>query len=933
MQRMTRALGQIEPQIGLVEAPVTNAGEAPLANGSSNAVAAVGQAQHTALASSTSASSSSLSSALPITLELVTFAAQCHTTRRKTTPPQPHTQTPSDAIAASAHAADSPPAMPASALGGDAAAALTVTPESAASAASASTVAAASVPVESAASSHSASAGAVAAVPSADASSADSSSSAAVPPKHAKQKPAAGAGKFKSKVKGDADLAFLDSLLRKEAEEAERKAAKERKKREKAMAAAAVPKQPASASAAAVGASSSSAASMLQPPASSSSSASASDKHLAEALVDLQLASASSASARAPDLPLDSLAEAAVVSTGGSSSAPATAPVAKKKKKNKKKGATSTTGGSAAAESEVNGDGTEEASATAAVDPAPAAPSAELDATAEPAVSDDASTVVAAGEEEVVAPAAPLPPRKQQRVHRVEDEEEWSIVLPASKGGGGGKQKQKAAASAQPQQKQKSATTASAAAGAKKPSQSESAAVASSPSVSSAAAASPLPPASTLLSAPAFLPSFPRLLTAFASHRQGQQEDAQELLHVLCENVQREWNAWIGPIRRQAGYSTAASSVSASSADSAAADGDWSEIGKGSRPIKVVSNLAFDHTPLSALFCGRVRSQLTVQNRAQDTMSFQPFWSLHLEINDDRDAAPALSNGDKGHSKHRRKTQQMSVERALERYMCPSSIEGYRKRGGGGGGASGQTSGSGHGYGYDQPQTAKATHMHALDSHSLPRILVLHLKRFEQHERAGGSSGHRTMLSKSLKHVRFHRRLHLPASYLGTAAATTSSSPAGPSGVSYNLCSVVVHHGHSMAGGHYTAFVRDGSNTEQARESPVPQAATDASAANRTAAASKSQKHPQHSQGKGGKQAQASKRKSVDSDNDSSDDEHDGSSHHAASQASDEIDRDVWYHCDDTRITPVAAHTVYAQQAYILLYVLDEQAMQVQAKR
>ena len=68
-----------------------------------------------------------------------------------------------------------------------------------------------------------------------------------------------------------------------------------------------------------------------------------------------------------------------------------------------------------------------------------------------------------------------------------------------------------------------------------------------------------------------------------------------------------------------------------------------------------------------------------------------------------------------------------------------------------------------------------------------PMVLVLHLKRF-----AYGGYG-----SKITKHIEFAPTLTIPLSDDGGGASAN-----------YELCGVVVHHGHSVHSGHYVAYVK-----------------------------------------------------------------------------------------------------------------------------
>jgi ubiquitin C-terminal hydrolase len=72
--------------------------------------------------------------------------------------------------------------------------------------------------------------------------------------------------------------------------------------------------------------------------------------------------------------------------------------------------------------------------------------------------------------------------------------------------------------------------------------------------------------------------------------------------------------------------------------------------------------------------------------------------------------------------------------------------------------------------------------------HTLPKVLVLHLKRFS----------YGNMFGKITKPIQFGAELLLP------------SSASGDKKVKYELYGVVVHHGSSTHSGHYIAYVKVG---------------------------------------------------------------------------------------------------------------------------
>lgn len=518
--------------------------------------------------------------------------------------------------------------------------------------------------------------------------------------------------------------------------------------------------------------------------------------------------------------------------------------------------------------------------AVAAVDPIPV----ESATAANPV----AHTAIAAADDETAsAKPSTFLSKKQSRVTRVEDEEEWTPIIDGA-GGKGKKKNNKVQPSSNKPSQQPAQTT-----------QKKSLAPATSAS-SSTSSSTVTPPVVAPLGPPPtsspFLPSFTHLLRAFHSHKQGQQEDAQELLQILCENVQREWTTWIG--KNGGPASSSPSSTMSDLSDQTNAD-DWSEVGKGSKTIKVVSNLSFAPSPLSRLFCGRVRSQLSVASRSTDTMSFQPFFALHLDIDEQTETMTESNYHNDTTStskKHHHRKKPFTIEKALERYMCPSEIEGYRK-------SSAPAYQQVDAYGYPIVHTTRALHMHALDSHALPRILVLHLKRFEQ--LGGGGIGGVGRTVKSTKHVKFSSRLTLPGKYLSTAASTNAHAHAA---AHYDLVGVVVHIGHSMAGGHYISYVRD-----RTLEPTTSKSITTTPIA---ASADHKSKKTRSTTSKG--------RTSFPSDEEESQDEDDHQSSAQAGTGAPSSAREIWYQCDDSRITPLPAHNVYAQCAYLLFYTIVE---------
>lgn len=526
---------------------------------------------------------------------------------------------------------------------------------------------------------------------------------------------------------------------------------------------------------------------------------------------------------------------------------------------------------------------------------APASPILEpTQPPAEPSSTDASSSSSSSNSTSTIRP---LP--KSARVHRVQDEEEWIIHVKPSKHNKKQNQPQKKQDKHKQQQQQSTKQAA--------PVNQTQPASTSVPIASSQPSASAPPP-----SYPSLLPSFPHLLRSFR-HRHSttnSHEDAAELLHLLCENLQQEWikarnnkNVELDQIMKQIVKEnkemqneedqTSIYDLDFSATDDSSpvtADDDWTDIGKGSKAIRVSSRVTFDPTPISRVFCGRLRAELAVGSSSSSSsssaaaartstqsMSLQPFWMISLDIQpgyEEEQQQPQKQTKQKtiGSATITRPppSKPMSVERAFARFMHPSEVVGFRKRGT----PAPSSSSYDYGYGYSgssySTPSHRALHSHSLDPHSLPLVLVFQLKRFEESHSTTTGFAVSPRWIKNETHVKFYDCFKLVENIIipinsnnqNANSATTndkkklgmpSSSTAVPT---YDLTGVVVHHGHQLHGGHYTAYVKD--HSADVAESD----------------------------------------------------------HSADSSSS----PSTWFHCDDTRITPVAAHTVFAQQAYLLFY-------------
>jgi hypothetical protein len=271
--------------------------------------------------------------------------------------------------------------------------------------------------------------------------------------------------------------------------------------------------------------------------------------------------------------------------------------------------------------------------------------------------------------------------------------------------------------------------------------------------------------------------------------------DAQEFMSFLLDELHEELLHLAGPNGSQ---------VDRMNDDNN--DDDWSEMGKKNRKRVVAANIEFRSSVVSRMFGGRLRSMLLRHERnLSDSISYQPFFTLPLDI-----ASPSCT----------------SLQAAFTQFMTAETLEGLTRR-----------SGSG----------VRASQQITLSS-PLPECLIVHLKRFTIDWEYTGRA------VKIEKHIGFTSSLTLPGHYMhGSAATPTSSS----SGVTYQLRSIVVHHGAQIAGGHYTSYVRSSSSSAPTNTPPMANAPTN---------------------------------------------------------------EEIWYHYDDSTVRRVPTADVYRQQAYLLVF-------------
>ncbi|GBG66673.1 hypothetical protein CBR_g66808 [Chara braunii] len=248
------------------------------------------------------------------------------------------------------------------------------------------------------------------------------------------------------------------------------------------------------------------------------------------------------------------------------------------------------------------------------------------------------------------------------------------------------------------------------------------------------------------------------------------QEDAQEFLSYCLDCLHQELlmlqeeeegsGSTVG--RDGAGAVRAARQSSASSEVIAGMhdEDEWETVGPKNRTA-VTRTHEFPETALSSIFGGQLRSEVRTQG-SKPSATVQPFMLLQLDI---------MPESVK------------TVEDALHHFTARETLDGYKTKG-----------------------RAEVPASKSVRILQLPRVLVLHLKRFSYDAQGVG---------KVHKMVRFplnltlHRDLLVPSSVtVGTGGISGSHREVRQ----YELVSIVSHHGKDAATGHYTTDAKQGDN-------------------------------------------------------------------------------------------------------------------------
>jgi len=188
----------------------------------------------------------------------------------------------------------------------------------------------------------------------------------------------------------------------------------------------------------------------------------------------------------------------------------------------------------------------------------------------------------------------------------------------------------------------------------------------------------------------------------------------------------------------------------------------WCEVGKGQKTSTVTNpDILKDQveTMISKYFRGTLRSELHKEGSGGHiSATFQPFQCLQLHIDDQRVS---------------------KVEEALANFFCEEHIDGLKNE--------------------KNNLNIKARRSYKLQL--LPKVLVLHLKRFCFDPVRGQPV-------KLSQRITFPAQLRIPTSVMSHTLKSQSSNGAGPTYI-YSLFSAVFHHGQHITSGHYTNFCRD----------------------------------------------------------------------------------------------------------------------------
>ncbi|KAK9918617.1 hypothetical protein WJX75_005398 [Coccomyxa subellipsoidea] len=229
-----------------------------------------------------------------------------------------------------------------------------------------------------------------------------------------------------------------------------------------------------------------------------------------------------------------------------------------------------------------------------------------------------------------------------------------------------------------------------------------------------------------------------------------QQEDAQEFLNFLLDSAHQE----LLHLRLLHAASLSNPDEEAEGAEGGDDNEEWLTAGRSKKKKAVTrgtTSIQGGTTLASAVFGGALRSEVKAAG-APASATLEPCFVVHLDIHPDA---------------------VRSVSDALHAFTSPETISGYKVR----------------------DNSEGVTARKVVQLYALPRILVLHLKRFSY-----GLTG----TGKIHKTVHYGDRLRVQPSWVAEGCPDARHR----GGADYELIAVVHHLGRTPAAGHYTADVR-----------------------------------------------------------------------------------------------------------------------------
>ncbi|CAM9553139.1 unnamed protein product [Pylaiella littoralis] len=331
-----------------------------------------------------------------------------------------------------------------------------------------------------------------------------------------------------------------------------------------------------------------------------------------------------------------------------------------------------------------------------------------------------------------------------------------------------------------------------------------------------------------------------RAFGAFRAANTGEQEDAQEFLAFFLDQLHEEI---VEAKKKFPGVSFGNGGGGGGGGDGGGGSNDtedaWLEVGKGG--AKAVVNTPdprkkdYNSSVVTGLFYGMFRSEVKKSGTANSSVTLEAFHCLQLDLdpppttlsqhNNSNDSASS-GGGDSAWGAGRGGQDAANGGGAGSGGGAWGTSGGRGQQGGGSAnGVGGAWNGGGRAGTMPTPGSGGATVLESalaalfggetvagvkgrrnvevkasrtLTLEQAPKVLTLHLKQFSFHPELGPR--------KLARRVRYPPELEIPHRVMSPALQHEANKK-GP--LKYRLFTVVLHHGRSLHGGHYTALVRD----------------------------------------------------------------------------------------------------------------------------